>query len=335
MGLLDVFKKNKKESITITTCEPTKEEMRVQREEESIQRANERVRNFQKDEAGLYPHEILMIYYSEFYNINQSDFPQFWRFEYAVNDPMGLLQSLLKRGFIREATATESLARLKIPELKEILSDLGLNTSGKKEELINRVKESANEEYLITRVKNRRFKRTESGEKELEINAYVPYMHSHKFSDISMSDMCILVNKYPNRSFRDLLWGEFNRLSLQYMKDGHIGGYRNIKYYMYRFLMEENRVESAFPLLAEVIFYDLNDQFDPIMAPAIVDNLRSIVRVLDYSDEQINENLSKVFDGMFAPVRRFKNSEVACITAAYMMGQDEVAENVINSKKMK
>lgn len=335
MGLLDAFKKKQKARVTLSAREPSTEEMRMQWEEESIQRAKGRVRNFQKDEAGLYPHEILMLYYSEFYNINQSDFPQFWHYEYAVNDPMALLRSLMKRGFIREATATESLSRLKTTELKEILTELGLKTAGKKEDLISRIKESANEAYLIRRVKERRFARTESGERELEINAYIPYMHSHKFADISMSDMCILVNKNPNRPFRDILWSEFNRLSGEYMEEGRFGEYRNIRYTMYQFLMEENRTAPAFSLLAETIFYDLNGQSEPFIAPALVNNLRTVESVLDYSDERIIEILSNLFKGIYAPVRRFTNNEVTCIIAAYMTGHDEIAEDVFSRKAVK
>lgn len=332
MGLFDFFKKKTDVKITFETYEPSRAQIKEQWENESIQRAKARVRNFQKDEAGLYPHEILMLYYAEFYSVNQTDFPQFWRFEYDIDNPMELLKKLQKMGFIREATAKESLSRLNVAELKAILVELGQKTTGKKDDLVKRVAENTTESFLVNRIKNRRFARTEAGEHELSINVYVPYMHSHKFCDISMTDMCILVNKNPGRPFRDILWEEYNRLSLEYMKSGNIGYYRNMRYTMYHFLMEEKRPVPAFELLAETFFYDLNGDIDPIIAPALVNDFRSMERLLDYSDEKIIEILTNLFKNIYAPNRRYSNDEVICIITSYMIGHDEMAETVFNRK---
>ena len=333
MGLLDFLKKVPQPKVTITTYEPTHEELTAQWEKESSQRAAERVRNFQKDAAGLYPHEILMIHYAPSYKIGEKDFPQFWRYEYAVDDPAALLKSLYKKGFIREATAKESLSQLKVSELKSILSELGLKTTGKKDELLKRIKESASEEDLSSRILDRRYALTEAGEKELQVNQYVPYMHSHKYYDISMTRMCILVNKHSNMLYRDLLWSEFNRLLGEYIQSGNIGLYRNTRYNMFQFLMEEKRYSSAFENLAMAFFYDLNGDASPFIAPALIDNFRDLERKLDYTDEQIIEILNRIFTGLYAPNRNYANDEVICIIVAYCFGHDEMAERVFNHQK--
>lgn len=332
VGLFDFLKKKPQPQVTITTHEPTREELTAQWETESHQKATERVRNFQKDEAGLYPHEILMIHYAPSYKVNGNKFPQFWKYEYAVDDPSALLKSLVKKGFIREATARESLGQLKVSELKSILSELGLTTTGKKDELLKRIEESASEKYLTSRVLDRRYALTDAGNKELQVNQYVPYMHSHKYYDISMTRMCLLVNKHPDMSYRDLIWGEFNRLSGEYIQKGNIGLYRNVRYNMFQFLMEEKRYSSAFESLAMAFFYDLNGDASPFIAPALINNFRDLERKLDYTDKQTIDILSRIFSGIYTPKRNYTNDEVIRIIVAYCSGNDEIAERIFNHK---
>lgn len=283
MGLFDFFKPsskptppNKKPSVSISVSvhEPTPKEFEAQRKAH----AQEKVRNFQKDEAGLYPHEILMLSYLEKYTSGKS-IARFWEYEYGVEDVHGLIKSLEERGFSQNG------------------------------------------------------KLTDLGKIEIEKNEYVQYMHRHKFSDISMADMSILVNKYPGANYRDLLWGEFNRLSLQYMNNRRFGLYRNIKHTMCRFVLEEKRYHSAFSLLAEVFFYDLNGSTSPFIAPALVKDLRSLEQKLDYTDEQMIDTLRKLFQGMYAPHKNYTNDEVTCIIVAYAFGHDEMAENILKKKR--
>ncbi len=57
----------------------------------------------------------------------------------------------------------------------------GYSTSGKKADLVTKVIECASDEELIAAGVIRRYALTEKGKKELEENAYVPYMHSSQF----------------------------------------------------------------------------------------------------------------------------------------------------------
>ena len=59
MGILDFMKKKSTPSIGITVHEASREELKAQRKAQ----AKETTRNFLKDAAGLYPHEILLLSY--------------------------------------------------------------------------------------------------------------------------------------------------------------------------------------------------------------------------------------------------------------------------------
>lgn len=287
MGIFDFFKKkspvNKEKTpavepkkpirIEMTISSPTTEDLEAQRK----QKAQQKVRNFQKDEAGLYPHEILMLSYLEGYSKGKS-VARFWEYEYNVEDVPGLIKSLEERGFAQEG------------------------------------------------------KLTDLGRSEIQNNEYVLYMHRNKFPDISMADMSILVNKHPNMKYRDLIWGELNRLSVQYMSNRQFGLYRNTKYRMYRFLLEEKKYENAFLLLAETIFYDLNGSIHPSIPPALIKDLRNLETKLDYTDEEMIDILQQRFNGMYAPYKNVESDAVICIIVAYALGHDEMAQTVFEKQ---
>jgi len=173
MGLFDRKKKrgNKVEippyNITMTAHEPTSEEIKEQFKNDT----QRRIRNFQKDEEDLYPHEILMLSYLEKYS-SGAEPARFWEQKYGVEETDTLIKSLEERGFACDG------------------------------------------------------KLTDKGRDEIKRNEYVLYMHRHQNYDISMEEMSILVNRNPDRPFRDILWSEFNRLSQEYVKVLNYGNYR-------------------------------------------------------------------------------------------------------------
>lgn len=277
MGIFDFIKRpaTPKARVEMHTYEPTRKEMEVQWKQET----KERIRNFQKDEAGLYPHEILMLSYAEKY-ASGKPIARFWEREYGVEDVPALLAHLESKGFLSGG------------------------------------------------------KLTDAGKREIQKNEYVLYMHSHKNYEISIARMSILVNKNPQMPYRDVIWGELNRLSLEHIKSHQWGLYRNTKYSMYKFLLEEKRHADAFLILAEVVFYGLNGDSSFFDVPiSLIENLRTIGRKLDYTDEKMTDLLLSLFDGIYAPYRNFTNDEVACVIVAYCFGNDEMAEEIIGRRK--
>lgn len=129
---------------------------------------------------GLYPAQILLLEYCSkgTYPGPQNGYPGFWWFEYGIRDVGSALKNLEKEGFIVLAPAADSLKCLTIPQLKELLETHGQSGSGKKADLIERVKETVSEESLTDAGVQPKYILTELGKAELEENAYVPYMHN-------------------------------------------------------------------------------------------------------------------------------------------------------------
>lgn len=276
MGLFDFLKKNSASSVNIKVYTKSAEEIFERKKEE----AKQETRNFQKDEAGLYPHEVLLLSYYEKYSSGKS-IAKFWNYEFGVDDVFELMRNLEQRGF----------------------------ASGGK--------------------------LTKLGEEEIKKNEYIFYIRRHKSYDISLSSLSVLVNKNPKINYRDLIWGEFNRKALEYIKNRQFGMYCNTKYSMYQFLIEEKRYESALTNLAEVLFYNLNGSNSPFVSNSIIEDIRKISRILNESDENIIKILQKEYSGMFSPYKIFTNDEVVCIFVAYAFGHDEMAKEVLDRHNAK
>lgn len=207
---------------------------------------------------GLYPHEILMLHYANTYKVDKDNrFQNFWLYGYSVEDPQSVLDSLQSRGFIAIGDLRSALERCKVTELKAQLQTLGEKTTGKKAELIDRLLNSGNDEYLEAQFPDRYYALTDTGTKELSENEYVVYLHKTGYMSVWEMNQR-LTNNTANFSYRDFLWQSFNKQAARYYMDADMGLYRNVRLTMYQFLMEEGKVRTAFGHLCEVIAYDLS-----------------------------------------------------------------------------
>lgn len=150
---------------------------------------DERKKTTFPSKRGLYVAEILLLEYCRKgdYPKPKYGYPGFWWFTYGIRDVGHALESLAQRGFLRLASAEESASCLTIPELKKLLKDVSAPVSGKKAELVDRVKNLVPADAILRSVGTRKYHLTDLGEAELEENAYVPYMHRAEDITIDVS----------------------------------------------------------------------------------------------------------------------------------------------------
>lgn len=196
MSIFDFFtRRNRSSSIPVSPADQPipEEEQQYYRPESYYQRGRldgKPIVTFEQRKAtaypskrGLYPAEILLLAYCEYgtYPNPKSGYPGFWWFEYGIRNVGAMLSSLKQRGFIQYVSAVQSLPRLTIPQLKELLSEFGLKAQGRKTDLIETLCANVSSEDLEMAVKERKYTLTPLGKIELEENAYIPYMHrQHK-----------------------------------------------------------------------------------------------------------------------------------------------------------
>ena len=142
---------------------------------------DERKRSTYPSARGLFVAEIMLLEYCSHgkYPKPNGGYPGFWWFKYGIRDIGHALESLQNRGFIKLADKIETLKGLNLDDLKQILANAGLSTSGKKTELISRIESEIPEDKIFIPNYTPKYELTDIGKMELEENGYVPYMHRH------------------------------------------------------------------------------------------------------------------------------------------------------------
>lgn len=107
----------------------------------------------------------------------KSGYPGFWWFEYGIRDVGAVLKTLSNRGFVEKSSVRESLSSSTLTQLKKLLVAKNQPISGRKADLIFRIVDCYSDDELLSNGLELKYKLTEKGQKELEENAYVPYVH--------------------------------------------------------------------------------------------------------------------------------------------------------------
>lgn len=311
---------------------------------------------------GLYPHEILMLDYAHTFSTEskKQDFQGFWYYEYSVEHPEAVLKSLETRNFIRPGDLQSTVQHLTVSEIKQELKTIGQKVSGKKSDLIARLLDNVDLEKLNQKFPVRFYTLTESGQQELSENEYVPYLHRHRYMSVwEMNHR--LANNPKHLRYRDLIWQFFNEESLQHLKEGNMGFYRNTRLNMYQFLMEEQRYGPAFNLLCEVIAYDLSgmdnnefynvdedfrlqllldykfpyDKSSATLPPAIKQWLPNLQRYLNLSDGELRQRLFQQFESIHLYRHIFTNVECVDIVMAELIGDISVLKKIYRDAEIR
>ncbi len=261
MGIFDLFKK--KPVVNSQVSQPPTTPAKSINTKETInnnetQTLENMIKQAVPSREGLYPHEILMLEYANTYKTNENTFQNFWKWEYFVLNPQAVLDSLLERGFICHGDVWSALRHLLVADLKAMLSKIGEKTTGKKDDLINRIINAYNPDDLEKELPVRNYALTKKGEEELKSNEYVSYLHRHHYMSVWEMNIRLYKNNPSKLKYRDILWGYFNEQSGVHFQNYDFGLYRNIRLDMHDFLIEEEKFKKALELLIEVISFDLS-----------------------------------------------------------------------------
>lgn len=134
-----------------------------------------------------------------------------------------------------------------------------------------------------------------------------------------MSDMNAIMVDHPNLHYKDVIWGELNRISMEHMQNQNYGLYRNARFSMFRFLKEEGRLLPALSMLCEVISYDLTQDSGTLIAPGVISELRQLSKDIGMSDPAMREFLSDTLEKLTIPGKTCPNKKIVdfIVMAAY------------------
>ena len=213
---------------------------------EDLLEIQQKIKNSYPSKRGLRIDEIIVLYYASItLEPDNEKFPSCLKYQYGITEPHEILDKLLSMGFIERPTAEGSLNAMSVAFLKTVLKSLDLKQSGKKSELIQRILENADSDFLRG-LTNNTYELTEIGKKELSENYYVVYFHetNHKYYDLDVFWANRQVFLHPAMRYRDLMWGELNRHTIEAMKKTQhhdFDDYIKNRQIMAEFLIEEKQ----------------------------------------------------------------------------------------------
>ncbi len=218
---------------------------------------DERKKTTNPSARGLYIAEIMLLKYCSYgtYPNPKNGYPVFWWYTYGIKDIDAVLDSLAERGFIRLSSASESIAKLTVSQLKEILTSYALPINGKKADLVLRLQQNLSEDKLLPYTPARKYTLTELGADELSQNDYVPQLHRSSKFGVDVWQVNEYLGTHPGGNWRDCIWGELNRRLLEVSNRNE---YISVKHDMCDFLMEEDRFNDALIALSDAAFYDIS-----------------------------------------------------------------------------
>lgn len=172
---------------------------------------NELLRPIEDD---LLPGDIILLYWlnnRDYY----ADIPLYFEYEFGIN-ASSHKEMLITKGFLEFASPSESLSALRVSELKEILRNYSLKLSGKKSELICRIKNNLDEkDYKKHNIKI--LKVTSSGLDLLSKYETLIWAHKNKSGDGIISPLNALA-----QSKEEMLAKEKLTTSSEYIRNKNL-----------------------------------------------------------------------------------------------------------------
>lgn len=365
MGLFDIFFKkkdkkveeineknnNKNIEINIKPTISIKTDVINTPSEPEVIPVEKRIKGMKPNDAGLYPHETLLLSYAPKYYVKGNSYPGFWWYKYGIKDVDKSLKSLLDRGFLQIGSLRSAIEKETVTVLKGLLKANNLKVSGKKAELVQRLLDEVPEEKLKAVFTRYTYELTDEGKDVLKKEEYIPYIHRTGIEDLDIWSLSKKVQDKSGYPYRDVIWGYLNERSMVHAKNRDFGLYRNCRFAMSEFVKEEGKLDNAFSLLSEVIRYDLSglsnsfsmqfmdiysDSYFPYessivtMAPGITSRVSDYQEKKGLSDEDLKRKLREEISKFKLPFGLFTEDECVEIVLMEIQKDEDGLEELYN-----
>lgn len=268
--------------------------------------------------------DILMLHYAPNFHTGKNSFQQFWVYRYGV-DPKYVISKLLRMNLIEIGSYESSLKHLTMPELKEILKKFSLKTTGKKDELVNRIIASVdNSQFKKLHIPSY-YERTATGEFILNNNPNILIAHRHPEYEIDIDDArtCTDINKK--------IENDLDNKEEAYIQNNSWGLYRNCRQQRAELCEKKKDYSQAICHYVEVLYIDLSglrNGVDPARTPTfkedtlrswgnprrilptgIIKRIRSSINKANLDDIDLRNICSSAVYGIYLPYHFFTEAE--------------------------
>lgn len=222
-----------------------------------------------------------------------SDFPQWMKYECGVEEPLKKQKQLLTEGFLKQCSFEETLRKLTVPQLKDIIRSQGLQNANKKADLIAIISANANRSIISLPVA---YTTSDKGNAFIEENKELLTADSYRVYDVSIEEY-FNETKFYTEGYNslDVVKSILNKRIAIYSKEKNFGFLRNVYLKLAEIAEREKDYSCAIKNYIFTTYYDVtglgnNNSFSPddiFLAPAVI---KAIEKYKDlYTREMINE----------------------------------------------
>lgn len=224
------------------------------------------------------------------------DYARYFLYECGIANPSAYHLELIRTGYFEKAPASAILNSLKVADLKQILSSIGQVTTGKKDVLIERIIQNADESSLAALCPQELYVLSEIGRGFLEEHNDYVLVHKHKNWGIDWREYD--ANYRPGYSFYDTVWGILNKRVIDDKRNFGRGEYL----FMYQLLAEEGKRERAIEMLLRVLYIDLSGIFGMDCYKMYIEGLYTKKNLIEYFNVAI-----MLAPGIINPISEYKD----------------------------
>ncbi|UQS85837.1 SAP domain-containing protein (plasmid) [Apilactobacillus apisilvae] len=236
--------------------------------------------------------------------------PSYFFYDFDM-DTDKALNFLIKDGFLTEASNEYKIKFLKVNELKDILRENKMKVSGKKQDLIKRIKDNLNTNDYSEKLNFISYQPTEKGQQILKDNETLVWARKKHFGSIKASDT---INKDKEQVLNDVKQKIKDKITNKEMHE--------LYYYLldaFKIVNSNKDYEYALviQIMASIIClsglacpaHDLEDKayytfYDFSFIKPQTDKFRTLKRRNKMSDEDMINIESKVFDQLFKQINQ-------------------------------
>ncbi|WP_240843808.1 SAP domain-containing protein [Acidaminobacter sp. JC074] len=185
-------------------------------------------------------------------------FPGYYEYRYEIN-PNKLLEWALKKKFLQCSDVNFNVSKATISDLKPILNEFGLKTTGKKADLVKSLCENVERKALEERFPQNYYQLTDEGKKIVADNEYAVFYHKNKYlvNEITLEKFFRAVAS-DKENYLETAIKIINDKSWDYRNSGDWGLYRNTFLAMADLHSKKKNYEEALNSISKICILDLS-----------------------------------------------------------------------------
>ena len=217
-----------------------------------------------QDYIDLYRKVIFLRNYNGSPIRDNDKYPRYLFYDFKITNPSIFHKNLVTQGYLEHGSLDDTLRKLRIVDLKEILHSYKLPVSGNKNALISKIKENIPEETLKLLINDKSvLVLTEKGKKLIKENQDLIDHHSYGLRwQISLNEYIKAKKTLPFKcSFFDVAWGILDKRKLDNYCDKEFEALASTIYCMSELLGKEKKYKQSLQFLLTVFYLDTSGVF--------------------------------------------------------------------------